>query len=191
MVTLAAGGLPAQDTATQQEIDKLTGTLQDLTERLDAQDKSLKELERQISDLRDKVNTPVANNSASADDLQKLAGQVKTIDQKRQDDRELILGKIQELAKLVANAPVAAHPHHPTGDAPVSDNPPATAGTQKEKGYEYKVQAGDSLTAIVQACKEKGLNMTLTKLLKANPGMTSSTPLYVGKTIFIPDPSAK
>jgi len=192
VLTLAAGGLPAQDAATQQEIDKLTGMLQDLTERLAAQDKHLDALDRQISELRDKVNTPVVNNSASLDDLQKLASQVKEIDQKRQADKEFILGKIEDLAKLAAAAPIPVRPRHPGSEPkdPGNDTPPAGAGTQKETMYPYKVQPNDNLTAIIKAFRDKGVKVTQSQVLKANPGLTPDT-LLVGQTIYIPDSAAK
>ena len=190
MVTLAAGGLPAQDAATQQELDKLAGQLRDIMDAQAAQDKRLETLEHQISDLRDKVNTPVVNNSASADDLLKLASQVKEIDQKRQADKELILGKIEDLAKLAAAPPV--RPHHVTSETkdPAIDNPPAAAGSQKETMYPYKIQPNDNLTAIIKAFRDKGVKVTLSQVLKANPGLTPDN-LMVGKTIYIPDPAAK
>jgi hypothetical protein len=190
LFTLAAGGVPAQDTATQQALDKLAGQLQDFTERLAAQDKRLETLEHQVSELRDKVNTPVVNNSASADDLQKLATQVKEIDQKRQADKEFIIGKIEDLGKITAAPPV--RPHHVTGEPkdPAMDPPPAVGGVQKETTYPYKIQAGDNLTAIIKAFRDKGVKVTQSQVLKANPGLTPDT-LIVGKTIYIPDPAAK
>jgi len=190
--TLATSGVHAQDAATQQEIDKLSGQLQDILDAEAAQGKRLDALEHDLSDLRDKINTPVANNYASADDLQKLAQQVKEIDQKRQEDRDLILRKIEELGKIAAAAPAPIH-HHVS--APVKDDTAATGDTtpvdaSPQKGYEYPVQANDTLSAIARAYREKGVKVTVAQIEKANPGLTAST-LYVGKTIFIPDPNTK
>ena len=190
--TLATSGLHAQDAATQQEIDKLSGQLQDIVDAEAAQGKRLDALEHDLSDLRDKVNAPVVNNDASADDLQKLAQQVKEIDRKRQEDRDLILRKIEDLAKIAATAPAPIH-HHAAAPAKADtadagDTAPADATPQK--GYEYPVQANDTLSAIARAYREKGVKVTVAQIEKANPGLTAST-LYVGKTIFIPDPNAK
>ena len=57
-------GLPAaaQESATQQQIDRLSGQIQDLQEAQALQNKRLDALEKDISDLRDKVNTPVVND---------------------------------------------------------------------------------------------------------------------------------
>src|SRR5271169_3425644 len=95
----------AQDDATQQQLDKLSGQIQDLLDAQAQQGKRIDALEKEISELGDKVNTPPVNDSASRDDLKKLAGQVQEIDQKRQDDRDLILKEIENLGKAAALAP--------------------------------------------------------------------------------------
>src|SRR5271166_3022519 len=83
-----------QDAATQQQLDKLSGQIQDMLETQAAQTRRLDALEKEIGDLRDKLNQPAtatAGDSASADDLKKLAAQVQEIDRKRQADNEQIL----------------------------------------------------------------------------------------------------
>src|ERR1700722_12181735 len=87
----------AQESATQQQLDKLSGQIQDLLDAQAQQGKRIDALEKEISDVRDKVNTPAVDNSASRDDLKKLAEQVQEIDKKRQDDRDLILKQIERL----------------------------------------------------------------------------------------------
>ena len=84
----------AQDDATQQQINKLSGQLQDALDAQAVQAKRITALEKEISDLRDKTSQSVAANPANADDLKKLADQVQEIDRKRQEDRELILKEI-------------------------------------------------------------------------------------------------
>jgi LysM repeat protein len=188
VLTLATRGVQAQDAATQQQIDKLSGQLQDIIDAEAAQGKRLEALEHDVADLREKANAPAApDNSASTDDLKKLAVQVREIDQKRQDDRELILKKIEDLGKISA-APVHAHkaPSAPKDTAEVT----ASTDTTPQKGYEYQVKAGDYLSAIVKAYREQGVKVTVPQVLKANPGLSANT-LYAGKTIFIPDPNAK
>src|SRR5215469_11207683 len=77
---------PAQDSATQAQLDKITGDIQDVKESLNLQDKRISALEKKIGDLADKVSTPQGNDFASTDDLKKLAEQVQEIDKKRQQD---------------------------------------------------------------------------------------------------------
>ncbi len=68
----------------------------------------------------------------------------------------------------------------------IPSTPPATP----QKGYEYKVQAGDTIAAIAKAYRAQGVKVTTDDILKANPKV-DPTKLYVGQKIFIPDPNAK
>jgi LysM repeat protein len=184
--TFAVGAVRAQDAATQQQMDKLSGQIKDLTDTVEVQRKRIETLEKDINELRDKVNTPAINDSASREDLKKLAEQVQEIDRKRADDRELILKNLEKVAKAGGDtAPV--RPRKPA--KPVDDNSTPTPATP-QNGYEYPVKAGDSLGAIAKAYRDQGVKVTTAQILKANPGLDPNK-LYVGKKIFIPDPSAK
>ena len=181
----------AQDAGTQQQIDKLSGQIQDLLAAQEQQAKRLDALAKDLSELRDKVNTPQVNDSASRSDLKELAAKVQEIDRKRQEDRELILKEIDKLAKVAAAAPVAIKPRTSAKAAPTEDSvptPPAPATPQK--GYEYVVQKGDTLGTIAKAYREQGVKVTSSQILKANPGLDANK-VYVGRKIFIPDPNAK
>jgi len=185
----------AQDNATQQQLDQLRGKIQDLTDAQDAQSKKIDALEKEISDLRDKVNTPAAAPDAvSTADLKKLAEQLQEVDQKRQDDRELILKQLDKIAKVAGAPPVhiKSSPGTSTGtttttgggDAPVADVP--------KTGYYYVVKDGDTISGIAKFYRDsdKHVKVTTAQLLAANPGL-DPTKLYSGKKIFIPDANAK
>jgi septal ring factor EnvC (AmiA/AmiB activator) len=179
----------AQDAATQQQIDKLSGQIQDLLDAQAAQGKRLDALEKQIADLGDKLSQPAANDSASADDLKKLAAQVQEIDKKRQDDNDLILKQLEKLAKA-GGVPVAAHKPSPAvspATTTSSDNP--TSGA-KQNGYYYPIASGDTISAIAKAYRAQGVKVTSAQILAANPGLNPNS-LIVGKKIFIPDANAK
>lgn len=175
----------AQDAGTQQQIDKLFGAIQDIQAAQGLQEKRLAALEKQISDLSDKVSAPQVNNSASADDLKSLAEKVQEIDRKRQEDRELILKQIENLAKVGGGA--TSHKSPPSvAKAPDDTAAPATP----QKGYEYTVKAGDTVGLIAKAYRDQGVKVSVSQILKANPGLDPNK-LYVGKKVFIPDPNAK
>jgi LysM repeat protein len=183
----------AQESATQQQLDELRGHLQDAQEALRLQDQRIAALEKEIGELRDKVNAPApVGEPASNADLKKLAEQVQEIDQKRADDREVILKQIDILSKAVANAPVPVAPSHRTSSAPKSsgDDGAATASGATMAGHEYKIQQGDTLGLIVKAYREKGVKVTKSQVIKANPGINPDV-LIPGKVLFIPDPAAK
>jgi len=179
-----------QDAATQQQIDKLSGQIQDILATQETHNKRLDALEKQISDLGDKLNQPAAaNDSASADDLKKLAAQVQEIDKKRQDDNELILKQIEKLAK-VGGGSVAGH-KSASGTSPAAASGGSTPGAAgPQKGYDYTVASGDTVSAIAKAYRAQGVKVTTAQILAANPGLNANG-LIVGKKIFIPDPNAK
>ena len=184
----------AQDTATQQQLDKLSGQIQDV---LAAQEQQGKRLEAhwntRISDLRDKVNTPVANDYASRDELKKIADQVSEVDRKRQADSDMIAKQIDGLAHAISAAPPSTPTHHTPSTPNITPTDGGGSGTDTPApttGYYYEVKPGDSLGLIVKAYTDKGVKVTTKLVLKANPGLDPNK-LYVGKKIFIPDPAAK
>ena len=176
-VSMARG----QEDATQQQMDQLNGQIQNLLEAQATQAKRIEALEKEIGGLRDQLNQPGA--TANGDDLKKLAAQVREIDKKRQEDRELILKEIEKLGKI-SGAP--GHKSTPTATTNAATGSPTAGG--KESGYEYKVAAGDTLSIIAKAYREQGIKVTSDQILKANPGLNPNT-LKVGQKIFIPAPT--
>ena len=175
----------AQDDATQQQINKLNGQVQDLLDAQAVQAKRITALEKEISELRDKSSQPGATDTANADDLKKLADQVQEIDKKRQADRELILKEIEKLGKV--GGPTSGRKSTPT----VTTNPPAGGSTSpggKQSGYEYSIQRNDNLSIIAMAYRDQGIKVTTDQILKANPGLDPKN-LKVGQKIFIPAPA--
>ena len=180
-----AGPARAQADATQQQIDQINGKIQDLIDAQATQGKRLAALEKSISDLQDKLNQPAANSDASADDLKKLATQVKELAKKQQDDNDLI---VKELEKLGKGGTISTTSHKPPS---VSTNNPTPVAGGPQKGYYYEVKNGDTLSAIAKAYSaELKIKLTAEQIQAANPGLNPKN-LVVGKKIFIPDPSAK
>ena len=97
LVAALAPRVSAQDAATQDQIDKLTGQIQDILDAQAEQGKRIDALEKKISDMQDKLNAPGGADYASADDLKSLAQQVQEIDKKRQEDNQKILDAIAKL----------------------------------------------------------------------------------------------
>ncbi|HEX3856975.1 MAG TPA: LysM peptidoglycan-binding domain-containing protein [Verrucomicrobiae bacterium] len=179
----------AQDAATQQQIDKLYGQMQDLIEAQAAQGKRIEVLEKQVSDLGDKLNQPAATgDTASADDLKKLAAQVQEIDKKRQADNDLILKQIEKLGKVSGVS--TGHKSSPAISTTTSTDPSTPGASGPQKGYDYTIAANDTVSAIAKAYRAQGVKVTTEQILAANPGLNPNS-LVVGKKIFIPDPNAK
>jgi phage tail protein X len=184
-----SGVARAQDSATQQQMDQINGRIQDILDAQAQQTKRLDALEKQMGDLQDKLNQPGATSSASADDLKKLAEQVREIDKKRQDDNEKILQALEKLGKGGGGSTPGRKPSVSTAPSTSTDNSTPNA-TGPQKGYDYPIANGDTIAAIAKAYRAQGVKVTTSQILAANPGLDPKN-LIVGKKIFIPDPNAK
>jgi LysM repeat protein len=186
LVTLALCSAPAvraQDAATQERLDKLSGRIEDLTAAQEAIKKQLNDLTKELENVREQLAKPTANY-ARPEDLNRLGEAIKEVDRKRMDDAETTHAELLKLRDLL-KAPLASPKQKPVSlpkekaatDQPVGD----------DKVFPYVIQSGDTLDAIVQAYKEKNIKVTVAGILKANPGLKPER-LIVGKKIFIPAP---
>lgn len=166
--------LRAQDPAVEERLNKLSAQIQDLIDAKDAQNKRIEELARQVRELQEQQNRPNVNY-ATQDDLKLLAGKLQEIDQKRKEDNALILKRLDDLGKTLSAAARAPAPA-----------PPSTSSSDRGH-YEYVIQSGDTLTAIVAAYKDKGIKISVDDILKANPGLKPER-MSVGQKIIIPAP---
>jgi LysM repeat protein len=187
LAVLALSTAFGQD-ATQQQIDKLSGQIQDLLAAQERQTKQIAALEKEVSDLREKVSAPQVSDSASREDLKNLAEQVREVDKNRQADRKLILKEIEKLGRVAAGggSPATSHKAPPKAD----DDSAAAAPSIPQNGYYYTVKSGDTIAAIAKAYNEQGVKVTIPEILKANPKVDPAK-LLVGQKVFIPDANAK
>jgi LysM repeat protein len=160
---------PAQDAATEDQLNRLRAEVSALQTANVALQKSMSDVLKELQELRTQGSAP-RTEYASAADAKQLAEAIKEVDRKREADRDLILAELKKLAKTPA-APV------------VADRPPSA-----ERGYEYVVQSGDTLSAIVTAYRDQGVKVTVNDVLKANAGLKAEN-LKVGQKIFIPHPT--
>lgn len=188
LLTLSLSGSPvarAQDAATEERLNKLTGQIEDLIAAQKEQKERLAALAREIGNVRDQLNKPTANYAAQ-EDLKQLADKVKEVDRKRIEDAEKIHAELLKLGKNLSAPPVATRHAAPAKEI-------ETASSEKsaspEKGFEYTIQKNDTLSVIVQAYREKNIKVTTDQILKANPGLNANR-LRPGQKIFIPAPSS-
>lgn len=173
--------LPAQDAATEERLDKLSAQIDVLTEAKEEQNKKIEDLEGQIRDLQNQVSKPTGNY-ASADDLKQLADAVKEIDRKRQEDNEHVVQELQSLSKSLTSNASSRRSSAGSTDVPTMSEPRGP-----EEGFYYTVQEGNTLALIAKAYRDKGIKVTTTQILAANPGLKANS-LRVGQKIFIPKP---
>src|ERR1051326_4062191 len=171
----------AQDAATEERLNKLSGQIEDLLAARAADHKRMAEMAREIDALREQSSKPTGNY-ASQEDVKRLAESVKEIDRKRMDDYDKIRAELLKLGKVVATS---SAPPRRSQSAANGDTQPPEKTAPPEKGFEYIIQSGDTLSTIVAAYKEKNVKVTIDQILKANPGLKANA-LQVGKKIFIP-----
>jgi len=179
----AAPAVRAQDAATQERLDKLSGRIDDLENSRDALKKRVDELAKEVESVREQAAKPSASY-ARPEDLNQLAEKIKEVDRKRIEDADKIhtellkLRKVLEMPMTSTKTKAAPQPKEKSApEPPVGD----------DKVFPYVIQSGDTLDAIVQAYKEKNIKVTVAGILKANPGLKAGR-LIVGKKIFIPAP---
>jgi LysM repeat protein len=183
---LLATFLRAQDAATTERLDKLNGLVQDLIEDKAGTKKQLAEMSKEIQSLREQMAKP-SGNYASADDLRRLAEKLQEVDKKRVEDNERIVKKLDELAKTLTGATTARKKPAVSIEKPADTATTGSSSVIPDKGFEYIVQSGDSLSVIAAAYKEKGIKVSVDQILKANPNL-KPTNMKVGQKIFIPAP---
>ena len=186
LVTLALCTAPAaraQDAATQERLEKLTGRIEDLTVAQEELKKQITNLNRELESLREQSGKPNASY-ARQEDLSRLAEAIKEVDRKRVDDAEKVKAEFVRLRKVLESSlsPSKQKPASLPKEKPAPEEP---AGDGKV--FPYVIQKDDTLEAIVQAYKEKNIKVTVAGILKANPGLKPEK-MRVGQKIFIPAP---
>ncbi len=167
----------AQDAATDERINKLSGQIEDLIAAHKTLQKQLTEISQRVDDLREQVGKPNASY-ITHDDLKPLADSIREVDRKRIQDAENIQKQLVNIQKLAAQTP----PPRRTEKAP-----PEKEKERPQKGFEYQVQTGDTLSSIIQAYRDQNVKVTLDQVKKANPGLKPEK-MHVGQVIFIPAP---
>jgi len=174
--------LSGQDAATEERLNRLGGDIQNLIERQAAQDKKIDALIRDFQNFQQAQQNKPTVDYASQADLKTLAEKIQEVDRNREHDNELVRDTLKKLGQKIATAP-------PKRSLPIApEDSPVNSSSGPQKGFEYKVQSGDTLGAIIKACAEqKKIKLTMKQVLEANPGLKPER-MYVGQKIFIPLP---
>jgi LysM repeat protein len=183
LALFSAPAARAQDAATQERLDKLSGRIEDLTAAQESIKQQLNSLSKELADMREQLAKPTANY-ARPEDLNRLGDAIKDVDRKRMEDADKVhaeLLKLRDLLKAPLTSPKQKAVPQPR-ETTASEAPPSDA-----KVFPYVIQSGDTLAAIVQAYKEKHIKVTVDEILKANPGLKPER-LIPGKKIYIPAP---
>lgn len=174
----SAWPLAAQDAATQERLDKLSGQIEDIIASQRAQQKQMDALAKEIAGLREQVGKHTGDY-ATREDAQRLAAEINKVDRARMEDSERVAEKLEKIRLSISGALTPPKPKAAGG--------PAAPRPANEKGYSYVVKPNDTLSAIVQAYRENNVKVTVDQVLKANPGLKPER-LKVGDEIWIPAP---
>jgi len=172
----------AQKEYIEEAIKSLNTTVEGIAAAQAAIQKRLSALERELAQLRDEV-AKRPHNVVTRDELKPLEEKLIEINKKREDDKRLIMDKLEQLAKIPL--PVAPSPHRTQAAANGGEK-----ADKPETGGEYTVKRGDTLSTIVAACRQQGIKVTMDQVRKANPNLKSGR-LLPGQKVFIPDPVKK
>lgn len=172
----------AQKEYIEEAIKSLNTTVEGIAAAQAAIQKRLSALERELAQLRDEV-AKRPHNVVTRDELKPLEEKLIEINKKREDDKRLIMDKLELLVKI---PPPVAPPHRATPAANGSER--SDKPDKPEKGYEYEVKSGDNLSTIVAAYRQQGIKVTMDQVIKANPTLKPER-LRVGQKVFIPDPA--
>lgn len=187
LAALALGvpsALRAQDAATEERLNKLSGRLDDLAAAQEAFRAQIADLSREIQSLREQVARPSASY-ARPEDLNRLAEAVKEVDRKRMNDADKTQAELLRLRELL-KTPMPP-PRREPSPLPPKDTSSATGAGTSDRGFEYVIKSGDTLDAIAQAYREKNVKVSVSQILNANPGLKAER-LRIGQKIFIPAP---
>jgi nucleoid-associated protein YgaU len=170
-----------QDAATEERLNRITGQIEDLIAGQKAQQKQISELMREVEALREASSKPTGNFAAQ-EDVKHLAEAIKEVDRKRLDDSEKTRTELLNLRKVLETPVVAKRPS-------AAEKPKEKEGSSGEKGFDYVIKSGDTLSVIVQAYAKENIKVTTDQIVKANPGLNPNK-LRPGQKIWIPAPQS-
>lgn len=187
-MTLALCAAPmarAQDAATQERLDKLSGQIDDLIARQETLSRQMTELRRELQSVRELANKP-QGDWASREDVKRVAKGIEDVDRKRIADSELVQKQLEKIKQALVDKPLPP-PRHSSMAAPKDNAPPERTerSDKPQQGVEHVVKQGETLSSIVAACREQKIKVTQKQILEANPGLKPDL-IIPGKKIFIP-----
>src|SRR5262245_57005216 len=172
LAALLLGGISnvrADDAATEERLNQLSGKIEDLIASQETQRKQLAELRREIDSLREQASKPTGNFAAQ-EDLKRVADAVKEVDRKRLEDFEKIRTTIKDLGKTVAASSPSTRKVKNEGEP--AESPKASKQTSSDKGFEHIVKSGDTLSGIIAAYRAQNIKVSKEQIMAANPGLT-------------------
>ena len=154
---------------------RLTADIEDLKTAVQSCQQRLNEQREEIRKLGEEI-ARAANSKevATREDFKHLADKLREVDEKRIADNDKLMQRVREQLEQLGKA--LGPPTKPQ----VELRTPKT-----EKGYEYAIAQGDTVSGIVSKLAKQGLKLTQKQIMDANPGVNWNK-LRIGQKIFIP-----
>lgn len=195
-VLLVTAAVPAWAQEDVEDVRRLHGTVESLTEGQESLRRQIQELRDVVSELRQE-NARLQQQLASGgemvnrEQLKEVIKSIKQVDEKRAADAEYVKRQLEEIAKEVSRSFSAPPPPRdtpkptkPPKPAPVAQDPPPDL---PEKQYVHKVGNGETLGAIIAAYnKGYSLKVRVSDVMAANPNLKDPKRLRVGQELNIP-----
>ena len=192
-VLLFTAAVPGWAQVDLEDVRRLHGTVESLTEGQESLRRQIQELRDVVSDLRQenarlKQQLSSGGEMVNREQLKEVIKSIKQVDEKRASDAEYVKRQLEEIAKEVSKSlsapPPARETPKPPKPAPVAQDPPPNL---PEKQYVHKVGTGETLGAIIAAYnKEYSLKVKVSDVLAANPNLKDPKRLRVGQELNIP-----
>ncbi len=169
-------------------VEELTQAHSDLVSAINKLQRQCNILAQQVDSLREIVSTPAPppdlSNTASLSSVEQLKEVLITLEnrfnaseEERRKDSQRLMAQLDKIAQIAT-----ASPTNPKPSATSSSPDVVTTG----KAWEWTIEAGDTLSSIVQEIKARGGNTSVSAILKANRKLNPNA-LQIGQKIIIPD----
>ena len=169
---LSVDGMKSEIAALEQSVTKLE------TENA-AQRQQISELQTALDEYKDEQ---LKSRQKLIDDVAGMIAAVRPGKKKKEADEETTSAKTTDSTSTASNL----SPPPDSSPAPKTetmDEPPP----KPPVGYYHEVAFGETLSIICEAYRDKGINVTVAQIRKAN-GLTERSSLKAGQKLFIPRP---
>ena len=174
----------------QEKVERLSGDVERLTQDNLSLKNKITALSEEMAKMREDLVKANANSGVQ-DEMRRLSEKIQTVDEARVKGNRDISEQIQKLGENLEKM-IRTETKRTPRISHTEESKDNTPEPGPQKGYEYVIQSGDTLSTVLQAYnkefKSKGMKtVSMQQVIDANPKVNWNA-LQVGKKIFIPMP---
>jgi len=159
---------------------RMSARIEDLENTIQTYNQQFQKMETEIHRLRDEV-AKLRDGSRDSSAKSDIVEQIKAVDRARLADQDNVIKEFARLRKEILGTLSSTKPPKSNTGSSVAPTPPPAV----EKGSEYAIREGDTLSKLVFALNKQGVKVTQKQIEQANPKVNWNT-LQIGQKIFIP-----